>query len=143
MGGGGEEEKASQYPSLSNSYILSIGTLGSATSRVWPRVGYKFVSRMSVRDKEPRPVALTRRVVDGMSSSNEETEVYCRRSKVIPLARAWCCNLSPSSAYPRRYCSLFERKGKGKGGGDKPLQIYLRIDPKSLWNLNPKHHIFR
>ena len=62
------------YLTLSNSYILEIGVLGSATSRVWPRVGYRFVSRMSERVREPRPVQFIRRVVGGLSVRREERE---------------------------------------------------------------------
>lgn len=56
---------ALSYLTRSISYILVIGVLGSATSRVWPRVGYRFVSLMSESLREPRPVQFTRRVVDG------------------------------------------------------------------------------
>jgi hypothetical protein len=60
---------------LSYSYILLIRVLGSATSSVWPRVGYKFVSRMSVRLRDPMPVALTRRDVVGRSVRRDLMEV--------------------------------------------------------------------
>jgi hypothetical protein len=58
----------------SNSYIREIGVFGSATRSVWPRVGYKFVSRMSVRFRDPIPVALMRRFVAGRSVRRAEMD---------------------------------------------------------------------
>jgi hypothetical protein len=68
------EDRASYLFKRSNSYIREIGVFGSATRSVWPRVGYKFVSRISVRRREPMPVALMRRVVLGRSVRREERE---------------------------------------------------------------------
>ena len=65
---------ALSYLTRSISYILVIGVFGSATSSVWPRVGYRFVSLMSESLREPRPVQLTKRVVDGWSLRTAETE---------------------------------------------------------------------
>jgi hypothetical protein len=73
----------------SNSYILFIGVEGSATSTVWPRVGYMDVSRTSSRVSAPRPVALSTRLVLGWEERSSVMEETLRRSSLMPLLRAW------------------------------------------------------
>jgi hypothetical protein len=48
---------------------------------------------MSVKLRDPMPVALIRSVVEGRSARTELMEVYWRRTSLMPLERTWVWSL--------------------------------------------------